>query len=75
MKKKQVKKTAQKSVVTPEPRIGKMLKASQCRCVYCGNSNVDYDNPEIGGGEASQSASCLDCERSWQEFYTLTKVI
>jgi hypothetical protein len=43
-------------------------------CPYCKSNNIEGDSYEMHGNCVSQPISCLDCERQWEDVYTLTGI-
>jgi len=51
------------------------IKNKGTKCPFCGSEDIEGDSFDVNEGKASQEMSCLDCEESWYDIYTLTGVI
>lgn len=48
-----------------------LTKAKNGECPFCGESGADYGSVTIDCGHATQTGSCLACNKSWEESYRL----
>jgi hypothetical protein len=44
------------------------------RCLYCKSRAIEGGLVDIDSGGASQEVNCLDCERTWVDYYKLVDV-
>jgi transposase-like protein len=44
-------------------------------CPFCKSSNIEGEAVEIDGNGANQRVGCVDCNKSWIDYYTLTEVV
>ena len=51
------------------------IESNGIRCPYCLGESIEGGQVDIEGGSASQEMTCLSCDRSWIDSYTLTDVV
>lgn len=44
------------------------------RCPFCNSKNIEGEEVETGGGEASQQMGCNDCGEEWVDGYRLVSI-
>lgn len=42
-------------------------------CPHCGSGDLDGDSFDHYGSFVTQKVFCNECERSWEDYYTLTR--
>jgi len=47
---------------------------SNHKCPYCHSTNISGWRIETDDGEAYQPITCNECEKSWNDLYTLTGI-
>lgn len=43
-------------------------------CPYCGSDQIEGDKIQSDYNLAWMNVTCLDCEKEWEETYTLTEI-
>ncbi len=46
-----------------------------CTCPFCGSDDIEGGSFNAGAGYATQEVSCNECDKSWEDQYTLTGYI
>jgi hypothetical protein len=46
-----------------------------CTCPFCGSDDIEGGSFNADAGYATQETSCNECDRSWEDQYTLTGYI
>ena len=50
------------------------LEESGVNCPFCGSSQIEGASVEINAGSAYQPIGCLQCDKRWNDVYTLRDV-
>lgn len=53
----------------------KLSRAEKDLCPYCESGETEGHSVDTGQGVAHQGMECLDCEKTWTDFYTLVRVL
>lgn len=52
-------------------RAKKYLNGGGGACLFCGSWDVEGSSWDMNGEQVSQDVTCLKCDKSWTDFYTL----
>lgn len=54
--------------------VRKYVTSGGAACPFCESSNIEGGEHDCEGTFSWQEVSCLDCEATWQDVYTLTGI-
>ena len=52
----------------------KYIESSGIGCPFCNSHQIEGDSFQSDGKHVWQSVECLDCDKTWDDIYTLTDV-
>ena len=61
------------SVITEEQG-KKYVAGGGVHCPFCGSNDIEGGSLDFGGGSIAQEVSCLICDATWWDVYTLTGI-
>ena len=55
-------------------RVTKYIRSGGVKCPYCGSEEIEGGSIEIDEGRAVQSITCLNCDKFWDDIYSLSGI-
>ena len=55
-------------------RVTEYIRSGGVKCPYCGSEEIEGGSIEIDEGRAVQSITCLNCDKFWDDIYSLSGI-